>query len=69
MAALKEPISYGDRVPRAVKWQESELTCVLRDIFSARSVCVILAAVSGHPDNIGQTFLTTVFAEKCRAIK
>ena len=61
-------INANENVKTPVKihsWQKTDLTNYISDIFNGKSACVIIASVSAIPFNVGQTYLTTVFAEKC----
>ena len=63
MSLLKTPITGGDEIPKSVPWKDTEVTRVLHSAINATSFTCYIFCISQSPENGGETWCTTKFAE------
>ena len=69
IAALKRPLTGGEKIPDGTSYKETAFTRILKNSWNGTAFTVFLFCVSMHPRNGGESWCTMEMAERCSKLR
>ena len=69
MAALKKPLTGGQKIPESTFYKESAITRILKNSWDGTAFTIFLFCLSQAERNGGESWCTMEFAERCSKLK
>ena len=69
IAALKKPLTGGEKIPDGTCYKETAFTRILKNSWNGTAFTVFLFCMSMHPRNGGESWCTMEMAERCSKLR